>query len=429
MSRTFEVATPPGGALGGEQAVAGRRAPGGSKSRLRGLRTLIDSRLARLDFDDLLNALLDRVRRVLDADTAAILLLEPESQMLVARAASGIEEEIYQNVQVPIGHGFAGRIAAEQRPVSLETVSPETVTNPILWERGIEAMLGVPLTSEGAVIGVLHIGSLSDRRFNQEDADLLGVVAERVVLALQAGQLRSERAASAILERSLVPAALPVVPGFKFAARYAPAIQRGVGGDWYDVFRLPSGEVWLSVGDVAGHGLPSAVVMGRLRTMIRGHAFRGARPDEVLELTDREFRFFDPGKMATAVVVATSPASDRIHVASAGHPPPVIALPGEEGHVLDVDPGPPLGAAADLGFSAATVPLPPGAMLVLYTDGLIERRGEPITEGLDRLCRVVTVDSPDEVCRRIMFRLVGGSSPEDDIALVAAHRLPVPPPS
>ena len=68
-------------------------------------------------------------------------------------------------------------------------------------------------------------------------------------------------------------------------------------------------------------------------------------------------------------------------------------------------------------------------MLVLYTDGLIERRGEPITEGLDRLCRVVTVDSPDEVCRRIMFRLVGGSSPEDDIALVAAHRLPVPPPS
>ena len=138
---------------------------------LRGFRRLVDSSLARLDFDDFLAELLDRVRKVTDADTAAILLLDEDSQMLVARAASGIEEEIYQNVQVPIGHGFAGRIAAERRPVRLDKVTSKTVTNPILWQRGIRAMLGVPLTSEGSVVGVLHVGRLNERRFTQEDAD------------------------------------------------------------------------------------------------------------------------------------------------------------------------------------------------------------------------------------------------------------------
>jgi phosphoserine phosphatase RsbU/P len=392
---------------------------------LQRFRTLIDSSLARLDFDDLLAALLDRVRQVLDADTAAILLLDEESQMLVARAASGIEEEIYQNVHVPIGHGFAGRIAAKRTPVILNRVDATTVANPILWQKGIRGMLGVPLISGDSLLGVLHIGRLIERPFTEEDVDLLGVVAERVVLALQDGLLKAERTASAILERSLVPAALPTVPGFEFAARYAPAVtQRGVGGDWYDVFQLPSGEIWVSAGDVVGHGLQAAVVMGRLRTMIRVHAFEGGRPDEVLQMTDRALQFFDANETATAIVAAAGPSSHETQISSAGHPPPLLALPDQAAHFLEPAQDPMLGAVPNPRRTSAVIDFPPGALLLLYTDGLIERRGESLDARMDRLREIVTADAPEAVCRRIMFRLVGDTPPPDDIAVVAARRVP-----
>jgi sigma-B regulation protein RsbU (phosphoserine phosphatase) len=390
---------------------------------LRGFRALTDSSLAGLGFDDLLAELLDRVRKILNADTAAILLLDEESQSLVARAASGIEEEVYQNVHVPIGHGFAGRIASTQRPAMLERVNRRTVTNPILWEKGIQSMLGVPLLGGDSMLGVLHVGRLSQQRFTPEDADLLVVVAERVALATQAALLASERAASTLLERSLVPSAIPPVAGLEFAARYVPSADRGVGGDWYDVFQLPSGEVWITVGDVAGHGLRSAVVMGRLRTMLRVHAFAGAGPDEALDLTNGVFEYFDPDEMATAVCVAMSPSSNEVLVCSAGHPPPILTLPGGQAQTLELETRPPLGVAYDRRGSAAAVRFPPGAMLVLYTDGLVERRGHSLTARLRQLCRIVNTDAPDLVCRRIMSRLVGSAPPEDDIALFAARRI------
>jgi phosphoserine phosphatase RsbU/P len=390
---------------------------------LRGFRALTDSSLAALSFDDLLVELLDRVRVILNADTAAILLLDEDSQSLVARAASGIEEEVYQNVRVPIGLGFAGRIASTQRPAKLERVNRNTVANPILWEKGIQSMLGVPLMSGDSLLGVLHVGRLSQQRFTPEDADLLAVVAERVALATQAALLASERAASTLLERSLVPSALPPVAGLEFAARYVPSADRGVGGDWYDVFQLPSGDVWITVGDVAGHGLRSAVVMGRLRTMLRVHAFAGAGPDEALDLTNGVFVHFDPDEMATVACIAMPPSSNEIAVCSAGHPPPILALPGGPAQAVELETWPPLGVAYERRGSPAAVRFPPGATLVLYTDGLIERRGESLTARLRQLCRIVNADAPDLVCRRIMSRLVGSVPPEDDIALLAARRI------
>ena len=390
---------------------------------LLGFRAVTDSSLAGLGLDDMLVELLDRVRRVLNADTAAILLLDEKSQSLVARAASGLEEEIYQNAHVPIGHGFAGRIAETQRPVTLQSVNPRTVANPILWERGIRSMLGVPLLSGDSLLGVLHVGRMTEQRFTQEDTDLLLVVAERVALATQTALLATERAASRLLERSLVPSAIPPVAGFEFAARYVPSADRGVGGDWYDVFELPSGEVWMTIGDVAGHGLRSAVVMGRLRTTIRVHAFGGASPDEALDLTDSVFQYFDPDEFATAACIAVSPSSDELRICSAGHPPPILAPPDREARPLELEPGPPLGAANGRRRSAVAVRFPLEAMLVLYTDGLIERRGESLASGIERLCRAVRTDTPDVVCRQIMFRLVGRTPPQDDIALLAIRRL------
>jgi serine phosphatase RsbU (regulator of sigma subunit) len=157
--------------------------------------------------------------------------------------------------------------------------------------------------------------------------------------------------------------------------------------------------------------------------MIRVHAFGGARPDEVLHSTDGVFQYFDPDELATVVCVAVSPSSDELLICTAGHPPPILAPPDGQAQPLELEPGPPLGVAQDLKRSTTGFRFPPGAMLVLYSDGLIERRGESSTDRLKQLCRIVTTESPDEVCRRVMFRLVGNTPPRDDITLLAARRL------
>jgi len=389
------------------------------------IQALTDPELLRLDLDDLLVELLDRVRHIIDADTAALLLLDEGAGQLVARAARGIEEELYQDVRIPLRQGFAGRIAAERRPVLLDRIDRTTVANPILWEKGIRSLLGVPLLSGGAVLGVLHVGRLRDQAFNSDDTELMEMVAERITGALQARLLAAERAAASVLERTLVPGALRPIPGFEVATRYVTATHgRGAGGDWYDAFRLPSGELWLTAGDVAGHGLAAAAVMARLRATMRAYAFDGAPPHEALRLTDRAIQYFEPDVMATAVCVSILPASEQMWVSSAGHPPPVVAIPGGPPRLLTIESGPPLGAVANLPRAATVVRFPADATLVLYTDGLVERRGEALDSGLDRLCEALTFEHPEVVCRTVMFRLIGDKVPDDDVALMVVRRTP-----
>ena len=249
-----------------------------------------DAALARLEVEDLLSELLDRIRSVLDADTAAVLLRDGGSDELVARAARGLEEEVRQGVRVPVGTGFAGRIAKRKGPVVLNRVDSTTVANPLLWEKGIRKMLGVPLLNGEDVIGVLHVGRFDDRPFTDNDAELLQVAAERVAGATQARQLAIESAAATLLERSLQPGRPPRLPGVRLGARFVTAESRLIGGDWYDAFTVPSGQLWLIVGDVAGHGLNAAVVMGRVKSALRAYALECDSPQDALERTDRKVR-------------------------------------------------------------------------------------------------------------------------------------------
>lgn len=159
--------------------------PPGAADKLRDIRSVTDTALSHLGADDLLIELLNRVKQVLDADTAAVLLLDRFSRYLIATAASGLEEEIAQGVRIPVGQGFAGRIAAEARPVILDHVDHSNVLNPILLEKGIQSLIGVPLLVNGAVIGVLHVGSVHDRVFTADDAVLLQLAADRAALAVQ----------------------------------------------------------------------------------------------------------------------------------------------------------------------------------------------------------------------------------------------------
>jgi signal transduction histidine kinase len=172
-----------------------------SDEHVRRLQSVTDAALAHLRLDDLLEALLERTRVILEVDTCAILLLDEETNELVARAALGIEEEVEQGVRIPLGGGFAGRIAADKQPVVLDDVDHANVLNPILREKGIKSMFGVPLVVEGEVLGVLHVGSLSLRQFRDDEVALLQLVADRAALAIEHARVfEAERAARLRIE-------------------------------------------------------------------------------------------------------------------------------------------------------------------------------------------------------------------------------------
>jgi phosphoserine phosphatase RsbU/P len=391
------------------------------EARLRDIQSITDAALSRLDDRELLTELLDRTRQVLQADTAAALLLDFSSGQLIATAAAGLEEEVQQGVRIPVGHGFAGRIAAEHRPVVLDRVDHTTVLNPILWAKGIRSMMGVPMVAGGRVIGVLHVGSLTPRRFTSGDVELLQLAADRAAAAVQSITAQADRAAVVALQRSLVPSALPAVPGAELAARYVPG-SGAVGGDWYDVFTLPAGQVCVTVGDVAGSGLTAAVIMGRMRSALRAYALETTDPAEVLSRLDRKMQHFEPDALATVAYAVFEPGLDQMHVALAGHFPPVIARPGQPAELADVQIGALIGAAPRAQRPVTTVPVPLGALLCFFTDGLVERPGEVIDEGLDRLCQAVTAQSPEMACAAVMGALVGSEPARDDIALLMIRR-------
>jgi signal transduction histidine kinase len=163
-----------------------------ARRRMEHVQAVTDVALAHLELDELLGVLLPRIRDILEADTCAVLLLDEETNELVARAAVGIEEEVEQGVRIPVGGGFAGRIAAERKPVILDDVDHSYVLNPILREKGIKSMLGVPLLLGDDPLGVLHVGTLVPRRFVRSDLELLQLVADRVALAIERAHLHAE---------------------------------------------------------------------------------------------------------------------------------------------------------------------------------------------------------------------------------------------
>jgi sigma-B regulation protein RsbU (phosphoserine phosphatase) len=393
------------------------------RERLRRIEAITDTTLGHLGVEELLTELLDRVRDLLEVDTAAVLLLDQSGQYLVATAARGIEEEVRQGVRIPLGKGFAGRIAALKAPVVLEKVDHSNVLNPILREKGIRSLLGVPLMSGGEAIGVLHVGSLTTRRFAPEETELLQLAADRVALATQARQIQVSRAAAATLQRSLLPTKLPAVPGLEFASRYAPGGGGQVGGDWYDVFDVPSGHVFVVVGDVAGRGMQAAVAMGRVRTALRAYALQTDDPADLLARLDTHVRHFEPGIMATVLCAVLPPSTDCLVASCAGHPPPVTTSPDAPAQVVDLPPDLPLGVDPARPRRARPIPLPPGHALFLYTDGLIERRGFSPDVGIRRLCAALCPGPADVICGQVMFDLLGADPADDDVAVLMVSRL------
>jgi anti-sigma regulatory factor (Ser/Thr protein kinase)/putative methionine-R-sulfoxide reductase with GAF domain len=388
-----------------------------------------DPALSELTLDDLLDELLVRVEEALDVDTVAILLYDADAHQLVARAAKGIEEEVQQGVRLPIGQGFAGRIAAERVAIFIPDVDHADVLNPILREKGIRSLLGVPLIVQGELLGVLHVGSLQPRTFGQGDLAVLQLAAARAAPAIERARLfaalEHEHDVSMVLQRSLLPKRLVSVVGVSVAARYIPAREE-VGGDWYDVIELPRGRVGVAIGDVVGHGIAAAALMGRLRTALHAYAIESHGPGRTLELVDRFVHSLNEPAMATAAYAVFDTYSGTVQYATAGHLPPILISAGEA-RVLEVTPAPPLGAFPYGRCPEHALELGHGETLVLYTDGLVERRGIALTTGIAALTDAVRgAVSPEDVCARSLAAMVPVDGLSDDAALVVLQNTSVP---
>jgi anti-sigma regulatory factor (Ser/Thr protein kinase)/putative methionine-R-sulfoxide reductase with GAF domain len=397
--------------------------------RMRVLYRLSHPALSELGLNELLDELLVRVRQALLVDTVAILLLDKATQQLVARAAKGIEEEVEQGVRIPIGQGFAGRIAAERVAIFIADVDHADILNPILREKGIRSLLGVPLIVEGDLIGVMHVGSLKPRTFGRVDLAVLQVAASRAAPGIERARLFSalehEHRVAMLLQRSLLPKRLAEVIGVSAAAHYRPASDE-VGGDWYDVFELSRSRIGIAIGDVVGHGVRAAALMGQLRTALHAYAMEDHGPARTLELVDRFVEAIPGDPIATAAYAVLDPETGSLRLASAGHPPPIV-IGGGSARMIEITPAPPLGAFPYGSCREHEMSLAPGETLLFYTDGLVERPKIPLTHSIGELVKAVrAASSAEEACELAVENLVPLEGLRDDVAIVAMQHTSIP---
>jgi PAS domain S-box-containing protein len=229
------------------------------------------------------------------------------------------------------------------------------------------------------------------------------------------------------LQRSLLPERLPPIEGVALAARYLPGARgAAIGGDWYDVLERPDGRVALVVGDVAGHGLRAAASMGQLRNAFRAYGMVEASPAEVVARINRLVMSGVEQVMATVLYLVLDRESGEVAWSAAGHPPPLVIGP-DGARFLEGGRSVPIGAADPAVFREATAILPPGATLLLYTDGLVERRDTPLEERLTELAEAAATagDELGELCEHVIHAVLGEADPGDDVALLAVKALPV----
>ena len=211
------------------------------------------------------------------------------------------------------------------------------------------------------------------------------------------------------------------------AARYLPAeTDSRVGGDWYDVIVLEEGRIAIAIGDVSGHGIRAAALMGQLRNALRAYAFEGYPPSVAAGRLDGLVRQLESGWFATLAYAVIEPDGHKMTIANAGHPSPLIVTPDGEASFLEDVRSSPLGTSRPMDvFEETTIELPAGSMLFFYTDGLIERRGTPLLDSLEHLRKVVAEgpDEPEALCEHVRAALLGDTPPRDDVAFMAVRTI------
>jgi serine/threonine-protein kinase RsbW len=310
------------------------------------------------------------------------------------------------------GHGAEGPIPRVPRAPAFET-----------GDGGAAARL--PLGVEHG-LGVLWIAFDGPRDFSAEERALLLACAGQATLALERSRLyEQQRDVAHVLQQSMLGGTPRQDRRYDVATHYEPAGEHlEVGGDWYDAFGAPGGQVALVMGDVVGRGLVAASAMGQLRSAVRALAGTGLGPSGVLTLLDTFVEQVPAAEYATLVYAEVDLEAGAMRFACAGHLPPLLLEPPAPPRLLMEGRSPPLGALPGAPRGESVVALPQGALLLLYTDGLVERRGEPIDDGLDRLVAAVAqepVPNPDALVGRLARSLLSPGA-DDDVCMLGFVR-------
>jgi PAS domain S-box-containing protein len=265
---------------------------------------------------------------------------------------------------------------------------PDPAAQELVTGMGVASAFVTPMLARNEVVGVMaFIRADAGHEFEPDEVQLAVTLAGRAALAVQNAQLYARQTTVAqALQEAVLPEALPSIAGVQLAARYEPALGgAGIGGDFYDVFRLPSGRIAMAVGDAAGHGLRAGALMGQLRNALRAYAVLERGPVVTLRCLSDLIAALEPDAFATAFYAELDPGTGELAWASAGHPPPLLTSPIEPPRYLDGNASPPLGVFVESDAAGGLFTLPPGGGIFMYTDGLVERRRADIDNGLEAL--------------------------------------------
>ena len=372
-----------------------------------------------------------------DRSTIAVYEIDDAGTALLPLALAGVEPADQPRfASVPL-HGplVVAEAFREQHPVWVDDIdapdwaAPRAGVAELLGGLGIRGLVGLPLVAGGRAVGAIGIGFPAPLSAGPIDGSTLLALAEQCAQALDRARLyRAEHHVADTLQRSLLPQRLPELPRLALDARYLPGADGvAAGGDWYDVIELDEHRVAIVVGDVVGQGATAAAVMGQLRSALAAALLQGHGPAAALELLDRFAGRVPGARASTAACVTLDWTAGRVSWARAGHPPPLLA--GPDGvQPLDGDGhGPVLGLGDRAPYGEGTARVQPGASLILYTDGLVERRGEVIDDGLGRLADAVAHHSdsdPAALVPALLAELADLGRSSDDIALIAARLMP-----
>lgn len=378
------------------------------------------------------DAVLTRGLRVIEAASGAVYVFDDEQDELVLERAVGYPPELTELLRrVPLDARLPVAAAMQTReavflgsPAEMDDQFGDIADQYLPVGRALAA---VPLFHRSRPVGAVVFAFLEERTFSDEQISSILALAGLCEDAMaRAKEQQTEHAISMTLQRSLLPLSLPDFPGLEVAADYLPgAVEADVGGDWYDGVMLDDGRVVLTVGDIAGRGVQAAALMSRLRIALKCYAVDGSGPAEALARLDAFIVHLPEDYFATVVMIRVDPETGEVEYACAGHPPPVLVTAGgnasllEEGRSGPIDVGVPPSERSD-----ASVRLVPGDALLLYTDGLIEQREKPISEGLHVLLdALASVDgsSARVLVNLVVSRLRAEHELEDDVALLAVR--------
>lgn len=353
----------------------------------------------------------------------AMVVMTPEDGRLKILGHRGYHSDLMRHYDaVPLSSAIPGvDVMATGVPgfwatfAELRSAYPATV-----HEDGMAAWAVLPLIASGVPIGSLLLAYEQPHVFPAGERAALISLAGLVGQALDRARLYDSKDHLAHrLQSALLPHTLPRVPGLRIAARYLPAARGlGIGGDFYDLIRLDRRTAAATIGDVQGHNVDAAALMGQVRTAVHAHATVGAPPDDVLARTNRLLTDLDPGLFTSCVYVHFDLATHRACLAVAGHPPPLVRHADGSVEVLRTPPGLLLGIEPDSVYSALEFPLPPGCVLVLYTDGLVEAPGVDLDNAIAALAGLLEHADPGDLDAMADTLIRHAPAPGDDIALL-----------